>query len=139
MFTSNSFVCRASFSPGAKPPHQPSLLHTKKSFLLIKKILHTKNELTPENAEALTKWLKNGSEVMWKGIFPPSITHILKNMGMHASKVSTWPDKIRDMLLDGATSIWKARCKEVHDDTNLEEDPKVIAKREKGGSNTERY
>jgi hypothetical protein len=41
------------------------------------------------------------------------------------------PDKIRDILLDGATSIWKARCQEVHDDIDLEEDPKVIAKREK--------
>ena len=68
--------------------------------------LHTKQELTPENAEALTKWLKNGSEVMWKGIFPPSITHILKNMGMHTSKASTWPDKMRDILLDGATRVY---------------------------------
>jgi hypothetical protein len=54
---------------------------------------------------------------------------------MHTSKANTWPDKTREILLDGATSIWKARCKEVHDDIDLEEDPKVIAKREK----VERY
>jgi hypothetical protein len=34
-----------------------------------KYVVHTKHELTPESAEALTKWLTNGSEVMWKGIY----------------------------------------------------------------------
>jgi hypothetical protein len=59
--------------------------------------------------------------VVWKGTFPPTIKNILQNMPGHK----------RDMLLDGATSIWRARCKEVHDTTNLEEDPKAIAKRER--------
>jgi hypothetical protein len=97
-------------------------------------ILHTKHELTPGNAEALTKWLKNGSEVMWKGIFPPSITYIY---------LRTWActhQKLTCGQMNAGHAVIYRRCheylegqmyKEVHDDINLEEDPKVIAKREK--------
>jgi hypothetical protein len=74
----------------------------------------------------------NHITVIWKRGHPEG-RQTQEHRGMHNSKISTGPDKMRDidMLLDGATSIWRARCKEVHDTTNLEEDPKVVAKQER--------
>jgi predicted alpha-1,6-mannanase (GH76 family) len=78
------------------------------------KTIETKQALSPANATALTKWLQNGSEVVWKGLFPPQIADIAQDMGMSHAKAAGWADKMRDMLLEGATDIWKYRCKEVY-------------------------
>jgi predicted alpha-1,6-mannanase (GH76 family) len=81
------------------------------------KTIETKQELSPANATALTKWLQNGSEVVWKGIFPPQIADIAQDMGMSRTNAAGWADKMRDMLLQGATDIWKYRCKEIQTTT----------------------
>jgi hypothetical protein len=44
------------------------------------KTIETKQELSPANATALTKWLQNGREVVWKGIFPPQIADIVQDI-----------------------------------------------------------
>ena len=94
------------------------------------KTIETKQELSPANATALTKWLQNGSEVVWKGIFPPQIADIAQDMGMSRTNAAGWADKMRDMLLEGATDIWKYRCKEVHDTTDKVEEESVKQKRD---------
>jgi hypothetical protein len=90
--------------------------------------MHTKHELTPENIEALTKWLKNGSEVMWKGIgiFLPTIQNILQNIHGHVQIKKSVHGRTKCGIC-----CYRRCCEYPEGQTNLEEDPKVIAKRER--------
>jgi hypothetical protein len=66
---------------------------------------------------------------VWKGIFPPQIADIVQDIGMSRTNATGWADKMRDLLLEGATDISKYRCKEVHDTTDKVEDESVKQKR----------
>jgi hypothetical protein len=37
-------------------------------------------------------------------------------MGMPAKTAEKWSGNLRDWLLDGATTIWRLRCRELNDD-----------------------
>jgi hypothetical protein len=56
-----------------------------------------------------------GSECLWKGLFPLRLAITLRNIGMPAKIADAWSDTLRDWLLDGATTIWRLRCREVND------------------------
>jgi hypothetical protein len=60
-------------------------------------------------------WVRMGSECLWKGLFPVRFTATLRCMGMPAKVAEKWSGNLRDWLLDGATAIWRLRCKEVND------------------------
>ena len=60
-------------------------------------------------------WIRMGCECLWKGLFPVHITTTLRAMGMPSKTADKWSSNLRELLLDGATTIWRLRCRECND------------------------
>ena len=76
----------------------------------------------PIHADAkrdIQSWVRNGSECNWKGLFPPRLSMTLQHMGMTSKRAQKWVKQVRDILLDGATTIWRLRCRECNDEGEL--------------------
>jgi hypothetical protein len=63
---------------------------------------------------AISRWVKNGSECNWKGIFPPDVCWILQQWDMSSKRATKWVNTMRDMLLDGGATIWRPQCREAN-------------------------
>ena len=68
-----------------------------------------------ETKKNIMSWVRMGSECLWKGLFPAHITATLCAMGMSSKTAEKWSGNLRELLLDGATSIWRLRCRECND------------------------
>ena len=68
-----------------------------------------------ETKKNIMSWVRMGSECLWKGLFPAHITTTLCAMGMPSKTADKWSGNLRELLLDGATSIWRLRCRECND------------------------
>jgi hypothetical protein len=71
--------------------------------------------ITENTKQDILAWVHMGSECLWKGLFPLRLAITLRNIGMPAKIADAWSDTLRDWLLDGATTIWRLRCREVND------------------------
>ena len=71
--------------------------------------------ITENTKQDILAWIHMGSECLWKGLFPLRLAITLRSIGMPAKIADAWSDTLRDWLLDGATTIWRLRCREVND------------------------
>ena len=56
-----------------------------------------------------------GSECLWKGLFPVHITATLRAIGMPSKTADKWSSNLHELLLDGATTVWRLRCRDCND------------------------
>jgi hypothetical protein len=77
----------------------------------------TKQPISTGLKSAITKWVENGSEYNynWKGLFPSDLQWILQQLGVSSKTAQKWITNMRNLLLDGATTIWHLRCREAND------------------------
>ena len=71
--------------------------------------------ITENTKQDILAWIHMGSECLWKGLFLLRLAITLRNIGMPPKIADAWSDTLRDWLLDGATTIWRLRCREVND------------------------
>jgi hypothetical protein len=72
---------------------------------------HRANQSPGKQKKDILRWVRMGSECLWKGS-SRSASH-LRYMGMPAKTAEKWSGNLRDLLLDGATAIWRLRCREL--------------------------
>ena len=72
-------------------------------------------QISGDLKSAISRWIKNGSECNWKGLFPPDVCWILQQWGMSPKRATKWINTMRDILLDGGATIWRLRCREANE------------------------
>jgi hypothetical protein len=55
------------------------------------------------------------TEYNWNGLFPSGLQWVLQQLGVRTKRAQKLITNMRNLLLDGATAIWRFRCREAND------------------------